>query len=138
MMVAYSFNKRFIDPIRVGLSRVSLSFDCPPKRQTIRAIGKRRHARPGETLQLYTGMRTRQCEKIGDARCVSVEPITINVPKDDAWLLVRIGKAEPFVADDDFAVEDGFQTIEDMWDFWRDNHPHAALFSGVLIKWAAP
>ena len=46
-MVAYSFNKRFIQPIRVGLSSVSLSFDCPPKLQTMRAIGRRRHARPG-------------------------------------------------------------------------------------------
>jgi hypothetical protein len=50
-MVAYSFNKRFIDAIRVGLSRISLSFDCPPKRQTIRAVGRRRHPDVG----LFTG-----------------------------------------------------------------------------------
>ena len=137
-MVAYSFNKRFIDPIRVGLSRVSLSFDCPPKRQTIRAIGKRRHARPGETLQLYHAQRTKQCVKIGEARCVSVERIVIQVPKDDCWLRVKIGNEEPFEATDAFAIEDGFQDVEDMWRFWRDEHPDVATFSGILIKWAAP
>jgi hypothetical protein len=137
-MVACSFKKRFVDPIRVGLSRVSLSFDCPPKRQTIRAIGKRRHARPGETLQLYTAMRTKQCELIGEAPCSSVEPIVIKVPKDDAWLWIRIGEAKAFEAGDDFAIADGFQDIEDMWNFWRSEHPDTAMFSGVLIKWVAP
>lgn len=137
-MVAYSFKKRFIDPIRVGLSRVSLSFDCPPKRQTIRAIGKRRHARPGETLQLYCGMRTKQCQKIGDARCVSVEPIMIQVPKDDAWLWVKIATGKAFSASNQFAIDDGFEGVEDMWRFWRREHPEALTFKGVLIKWAAP
>lgn len=135
-MVAYSFKKRFVDPIRVGLSSVSLSFDCPPKRQTIRAIGKRRHARPGETLQLYTGMRTRQCEKIGDARCISVERIVIKVPRDDAWLAVKMGDAPSFEAGDDFAIADGFQNINDMWLFWFDAHG-PGNFEGVLIKWEA-
>lgn len=45
-MVAYSFQKRFVEPIRSGR-----------KRQTIRA-DRKRHARPGEVLQLYSGMRT--------------------------------------------------------------------------------
>lgn len=107
-MVAYSFKKRFVAPIRAGLglimkddkgnwlqcesviddgATVSHPFDpykdlapeARPKRQTIRAIGKRRHARPGETLQLYTAMRTKQCEKIGEARCIAVLPIRIVV-----------------------------------------------------------
>ena len=134
-MVAYSFKPRFVEPIRIGLSKVSLSFDCPPKRQTIRAIGKRRHALPGETLQLYTGMRTKQCDKIGDARCISVEPIVIKVPKDDYWLWVRIGQGDEFEAGDEFAIADGFRDIEDMWSFWRKEHPDAATFKGVLIKW---
>jgi hypothetical protein len=43
-MVAYSFNPIFVGPILAGT-----------KRQTIRAERKR-HARPGEAMQLYTGM----------------------------------------------------------------------------------
>ena len=41
-MVAYSFKKRFIEPIRVGLSQITLSFDCAPKLQTIRSVGQAR------------------------------------------------------------------------------------------------
>lgn len=134
-MVAYSFKRRFVDRIRVGLSSVSLSFDPPPKLQTIRAVGKRRHARPGETLQLYHGMRSSDCFKIGDARCTSVEPIVIKVPLDDAWLAVKIGDGEEFVAGDVFAQADGFPSIEDMWQFWREEHADARVFRGLLIKW---
>lgn len=45
-MVAYSYKRRFVTPIRVGLGLL-------PKRQTIRAHGLRRHARAGEELQHY-------------------------------------------------------------------------------------
>lgn len=140
-MVAYSFNKRFIDPIRVGLSRVSLSFDCPPKRQTIRAIGKRRHARPGETLQLYHGMRTRQCVKIGDARCVNVVGIRIHV--NGGRVVIAPGTREENVFDktvqlDAFAQRDGFADWPDMQAFWREEHGDLSRlgpFVGVLILW---
>jgi len=56
-MVAYSFKAQFREPILAGT-----------KRQTIRA-DRKRHARLGEALQLYTGMRTRQCKLIGRATC---------------------------------------------------------------------
>lgn len=133
-MVAYSFNKRFIDPIRVGLSRISLSFDCPPKRQTIRAVGKRRHARPGEILQLYTGMRTKQCEKIGDARCTEVLPIAMKVTEHTIAILlndVPIGGGYIHA----FAQSDGFAHGEDMLAFWLREHGKGR-FDGLLIKWA--
>lgn len=47
-MVAYSFQPDFAAPIESG-----------SKRSTIRPNGKRRHARAGEELQLYIGLRTR-------------------------------------------------------------------------------
>ncbi|MGY0779836.1 S49 family peptidase [Azospirillum argentinense] len=81
-MVAYSFRPRFIDPILAGLEPGPLLPGM--KRQTIRgASGGKRHARPGELVQLYTGMRTRQCRKLGEGRCVAAEPVT---------LLVKAGK----------------------------------------------
>lgn len=163
-MTAYNFNKRFVAPIRAGLGLIGimdgkreipcelvveagstvarlfdplLDMDPPtrPKRQTIRAVGKRRHARPGETIQLYTAMRTKQCRKIGDARCVSVDPIRIQVPLDDAWLWVQVGDEPAGPATDAFAQADGFGCVEDMWLFWREKHPDVRLFKGVLIKW---
>jgi hypothetical protein len=53
-MVAYSFNRRFVPAIESGI-----------KSQTIRAP-RRRHARPGERLQLYSDMRTKACRLIRD------------------------------------------------------------------------
>jgi hypothetical protein len=82
-MVAYSFKKQFIAPILSGVFGVAAGLPLPPgenyfpKRQTIRAIGKRRHARPGEMIQLYTAMRTKQCRKLGEARCVSVQTVKL-------------------------------------------------------------
>lgn len=82
-MVAYSFRPQFVGPITVGLG---LSFvnsfgvtppTIRPKQQTIRAHGKRRHARPGDELQLYTGMRTKACRLIGRARCSEVQRIIL-------------------------------------------------------------
>ncbi len=128
-MVAYSFKQRFVHPIRVGLSRVSLSFDCPPKRQTIRAHGKRRHVREGEMLQLYYAQRTKQCEKIGDAICVSVSDIVIMVRKTS----LRISLVDP-VQLDDFAQVDGFDDAVDMHAFWKAEHG-LGKFEGVLIRW---
>jgi hypothetical protein len=73
-MVAYSFKDRFIVPISLGLNIPYdvdhvVDVDAGPKRQTIRAIGLRRHARPGETLQLYHAqlMDTDRVAKILDA-----------------------------------------------------------------------
>lgn len=131
-MVAYSFKERFVDPIRVGLSRVSLSFDCLPKRQTIRAHRKR-HARPGEDLQLYRGMRTRQCFLIGRARCVSVHAVTITVGKHTMPTSLdgaHIGGGHLH----DFAQADGFASAEDMLAFWQAEHG-IGKFEGVLIRW---
>lgn len=134
-MTAYSFKKRFVDPIRVGLSSVSLSFDCEPKTQTIRAVGLRRHAIPGEQLQLYCGMRTKVCFLIGRAECSDVKTIYIKIREDvelqfridDKWLSDR--KAEAF------AKSDGFDSIEDMWLFWRREHKGVTDFGGLVIEW---
>jgi hypothetical protein len=157
-MTAYSFKLRFVDPIRAGLGLLpgipkvhhgesfgpgmrSVVEYVPnpnppaPKRQTIRAVGLRRHARPGETLQLYHGMRTRQCFKIGEARCVEVAPILIHVDAEDPWLGVQVGDNAGTLADDEFARADGFGSVEDMWLFWRQEHPGVRDFKGMLIRW---
>jgi hypothetical protein len=153
-MTAYSFKKRFVDPIRVGLGILPVEpkiVDDPtapagyrigpkiwPKRQTIRAIGKRRHARVGETVQLYHGMRTKQCFKIGDGRCTSALPVKLEFI---FWgsAIVGGGKvAENCFYDERlhlFAQADGFETWDEMKAFWRDEHPGVDKFEGVLIRW---
>lgn len=127
-MVAYSFSPRFIEPIRQGM-----------KTQTIRAIGQRRHARPGELLQLYSGMRTPHCTRIlPDTPCLEVMLVEIQFRADE---IARITTDGVPVRDlDGFAIRDGFADAVDMWGFWRDHHPEAtqSVFRGVLIEWARP
>jgi hypothetical protein len=139
-MVAYSFKKRFADPIRVGLGLVKM---CPPsdlpraKTQTIRAIGKRRHARPGETIQIYVGMRSIDCEKLGDARCKSVDPVTLFIGPRPGFLGVNIA-GEYFCSPRrtlEFAQADGFDSVEAMIAFWDTEHPAITEFHGLLIRW---
>jgi hypothetical protein len=130
-MVAYSFNPRFIEPIRQGL-----------KTQTIRSHSEARQPRPGQLLQLYTGMRTKNCRRIlPDVPCLTVMKVRITFDLGQRPVIGRITTDGVPVRDlDAFAIRDGFTDIEDMSAFWRDHHPQAtaAGFEGVLIEWARP
>lgn len=148
-VVAYSFRERFIAPITKGLGReliegfgapIPVRADISPKRQTIRAIGRRRHARPGEILQLYYGMRTKQCRSIGVALCTGVKEIRISVEGAKIEILHDIVWHETRTRDglDEFARNDGFSDWADMQSFWRKEHgnlKHLGPFVGVLIEW---
>lgn len=135
-MPAYSFKKRFIWPIKVGLGMAMPdSFGAPwPKRQTIRATGKRRHARPGEIVQLYHAMRTKQCFKIGEGRCTEVAPVIIWV-NPETIAIERSKMLMNRTEMDIFARSDGFSDALDMAAFWRKEHAGIEKFEGVLIMW---
>ncbi len=125
-MVAYSFKSRFAPLIFLGL-----------KRQTIRG-GRARHARPGEMLQLFVGMRTAKCHKIcTDVRCTSVRPILIAFEPQGAIEGILVdGFAPPDL--DDFAREDGFADLLDMETFWHRENSPVGLWHGFLIQWEPP
>lgn len=130
-MVAYSFQRRFATPIKLGL-----------KTQTIRGQ-RNRHARPGELIQLYTGLRTKAAAKIcSDPRCVRVEPITLRFSPalGGAPVLLNAVEIDGFkVRDlDHFAWLDGFKDRRDMSAFWVKQHGPMAEFQGVLIIWEPP
>lgn len=123
-MVAYSFKARFAEPILQGT-----------KTQTIRAPRKR-HARAGEELQLYTGMRTKQCKLIRRAKCVDVGHVFLSFlnARVEAW---DTGTA--WTTPDElqaFAEQDGFASWKDLRQFWEKEHPGFDQFEGVLIRWA--
>jgi hypothetical protein len=125
-MVAYSFKARFAEPILAGT-----------KRQTIRATGKRRHAKAGDALQLYVGMRTKHCRKIiPDTTCVETAPITIlfDDEDDEAEGVILPGFGFPGGLEG-FARSDGFASWAELKAFWRENHPGVDQFEGVLIRW---
>lgn len=122
-MVAYNFQRQFVDPIRSGA-----------KSHTIRRNGKRRHAIAGEPLQLYTGMRTRSCEKVlaADPVCVNTCKVQIRVCRDEITSIKLDGcKVEDMEA---FAIADGFESLAAMHAFWLKLHG-LGLFEGTLIEW---
>lgn len=127
-MVAYSFKKQFAEPILEG-----------SKTQTIRAIrtGKGRHVQPGQAIQLYTGMRTKYCRKVGDAICESVQVIMIHFNPLGSIEGVEVYGSLPHVGKmlDDFARRDGFKDAADMSEFWRKEHGVRLTFSGIMIRW---
>lgn len=132
-MVAYSFQQRFVPAIESGA-----------KPHTIRGP-RRRHARPGDELQLYAGMRTRSCRLIRRARCRSVLAIALRfgarplvslfpLMEKEPGHLARVGERIEVVDLDRFAVSDGFADFDDMARFWRDSHG-ASRFDGFIIIW---
>ena len=123
-MVAYSFKKQFGPPILANT-----------KTQTIRAerLGRSRHARPGEQVQLYTGMRTRQCTKLGESPCIAVWPIELHLR--DGIVFANRGWSRTEEDPDAFARQDGFRDWSAMVAFWAAEHPGVEVFEGVLIRW---
>lgn len=123
-MVAYSFQSRFRPKIEARLKRHTLRND------------RKRHARVGEALQLYTGMRTRQCKKIGDATCTAVLRIRLDFEYRRVEFL-ESGHAITTPDDTDaFAVGDGFDDWKDMRAFWAEQHPEITkAWEGVMIQW---
>ena len=154
-MVAYSFKPMFAERIQSGA-----------KCQTIRAHRKR-HAREGERMQLFTGMRTKHCERIiPDPLCLGVQPIRIDLrglegcfkgPTSEAEarpLLARVTvdfACERLSAEqcETLAIYDGFggyawpgtrdemSAFAAMVSFWIMEHG-PILFEGVQIAWQHP
>ena len=121
-MVAYSFNKRFVPAIQAG-----------KKRHTVRKPRKR-HALPGEYIQLYTGQRTQHCRKIlsPDPLCIAVQSIGIGF-SDTGIEKIVINQTE--VDPEEFAREDGFLSAIDMAKFWRKAHGPLTRWGGYIIRW---
>lgn len=107
-MVAYNFQHGWRDQILSG-----------GKTSTIRPPRRRGHARPGDRLQLYVGLRTRQAELLATTICAASMPVT--VPDDvTAELAAREGFA------DTAALVAWFE------------RRYGLPFNGVAIQWHAP
>lgn len=75
-MPAYSFKERFVPMVLDG------SKDC-----TIRARRKKGFAKPGDSLYLYFGIRTKWCKKLREETCTKVH--TIIIQKDSIIVIPR-------------------------------------------------
>jgi hypothetical protein len=130
-MVALNFKTEFADDVEDGR-----------KRRSIRAARKDgRNPKPGDTLQLYTGMRQKGCRKLGEAKCIRVRPVKIDclgITLDGRRLYcgdapAYAGGVDPEHYDSDFARADGFRTFQDMRDFFE--REHGLPFNGFMIEW---
>ena len=118
-MPALNFKKEFAPMVESG-----------EKRTTIRALRKDgRNPRPGQTLYLYMGMRTKGCRKLGEAICKSVAQLSIEENLD-----VYIGvNYLPLFKIIDLAKKDGFNNVSNFYQFFKKTH--GLPFYGLLIKW---
>ena len=132
-MVAYSFKPQFEAPI---VERI--------KPHTLRGP-RPRHARPGEHVQHYVGMRTRSCRLIATALCDRLQAATLNfgagvpivlhaVEHPARGVFDKVGPAQRVEAVEAFAISDGFEGWEAMARFWRDTH-RVTAWEGFLIGW---
>lgn len=126
-MGLYNFKPQFVPFITSG-----------KKTHTIRSV--RTHPdEPGDTLYLYTGLRTKRAKKIMEVECVKVENISI-FPVTRALgelrsIAVVVNEAE--LTDDEreqLARRDGFSSFAEMMKFWTE--PKNRLpFQGHIIHW---
>ena len=108
------------------------------KRQTVRQTAR---CKPGDRLQLYTGMRTKACRKLGEAVCEAVFPVIIgdgglvwpNTPLVIRPGLYGVGRANSRTQRERFALADGFSSFEACAAFFR--RQYGLPFKGHVIVW---
>src|SRR5665648_922698 len=134
-MPSLSFQKQFVPAVRAMLDKdYAQRLKIKPKTTTIRAARKRPF-RKGDTLYLFSGMRTKYCIKLGTATCKKVEDVTIidispeRVDKtfDGYTIMEGIVVAINGVAltgDQEYAiaVKDGFASTSKMIEWFRKAH----------------
>lgn len=130
-MVALNFKAQFADDVEEGR-----------KRRTIRAPRKDgRDPKPGDRLQLYTGMRQSGCRKLRDAECWRVRPVEIDhmgikIDGRPLWTgdaPAYQGGVDPESYEGDFVRADGFDSFTEMANFFEQEH--GLPFKGLLIEW---
>lgn len=113
-MVALNFSPEFVEPIINGQK-------CQTVRGTLRC-------KVGDTLQLYTGQRTKRCRKIANAICIDTDYCAIRPA------YITFGDADKHPSADDFARADGFADYADMVKWFQQRYDQHS-FIGHVIKW---
>jgi hypothetical protein len=119
-MPSLNFKKQFQQAILTGA-----------KEQTIRATRKK-PIKVGDSLHLFTGMRTSGCLALGVHRCVRVRDIAIYTSGCSGIVKLE-GKELTAAQVDALAKDDGFPNAGAFLDFFADNH--GPNFEGQLIEW---
>lgn len=99
------------------------------KRQTVRRAAR---CKPGDRLQLYTGMRTKACRMLGEAVCTRTERVIIPAPPL-RHLMLGEGRVLRGKAALGFAQADGFESLDAFFAFFAMHYE--LPFEGVVISW---
>lgn len=119
-MVAFNFHPDFIDDIIFGR-----------KRSTIR---QKRRCNVGDSMQLYTGQRTKHCKKLMETKCIGVANILIGYQEEQGvvpWAL-KSYEGTPIVVKR-FVHQEGFINEKEMMQFFDDMY--GLPFEGWLYTW---
>ena len=116
-MPALNFQKQFADKVRSG-----------EKHQTIRAYRKRPFVE-GDKLYLFTCLRNKNCERLGEATALEVSHVFMQ--EDGLFIL----GSQPLssVEVDKMARDDGFRSHADMLSYIKKTY--GLPFQGQLIRW---
>lgn len=116
------FKKRFVEPINKG-TKIH-TFRGEPKRMP----------KPGETLHMYTGLRTKHCELIGkDKTLKSKQKLLIFFEADKPEIFVD-GKRLWWYEREEMYVNDGFADEADFIAYWNPEREEKQ-FEGIIFHW---
>jgi hypothetical protein len=126
---AYNFQARFAPAVMSGI-----------KNTTIRG----RAAKVGGVAYLFTGMRTKACERLGRGEIVSCLPVKPGWTDGNTPRVQLSGKRLNVALIDELAQREGFTSSREMVDWFeatygpRNLTPDggADVYAGFLIKWA--
>lgn len=105
------------------------------KRQTIRQHRKDgKRIQPGDTLKLYTGLRTRGARLLRTSKAVRVRGVQLHTSSRQ---LILDGQLLDMSEKTEFARADGFASFSAMVDFFRDQY-QLETFEGFCVEWAKP
>jgi len=106
------------------------------KRQTIRrASPKWKNVKVGDKLTLYTGLRTKQCRKLGEAVVESITPIMIDTECDNVAVETPLGDFNlDLPALNDLVARDGFDSNDEFFKFFCLNYK-VGRFKMFVIRW---
>lgn len=119
MNINLNFKEKFAGAVEAG-----------EKRQTIRPRGKRR-AHPGETLRLFSGLRTKNCRKLRTETCLLAAEIDIST---EAHLMSMGDKVISMSQATEIAQRDGFQNQAEFYAFFRKQYG-AGKHEMILYRW---
>ncbi len=118
-MPAYNFQIRFEQSLRAGT-----------KRSTFRVVRKDgKVQKVGDQVIMYTGMRTKACNYIGQSKCIGVRKAIVGEDGLCVDSLAPVSKTEA----DWYAQRDGFKDFAEMQSWVRDTHGLPAR--GHIIEW---